>query len=167
MLTKSKELVRRGCYDREEDSFSCMLTETGIRRYIMMSQMKVTRKQALEEGKQRDMSEIAKEAGLVFPVFITDLVWNNWITPDQKSRDSGQNEEHRFKYVISKLVYSLRVHRQTSKSDTIYFNVSFTRGGELEDVMLISKLGVIDSDDPRPCITIMMPEEDLEKAEEG
>ena len=132
-----------------------------------MSEAKVTRRQALEEGKQKDMSEVAKEAGLLFPVFITNLVWNNWITPDQKSRDSGQSEEHRFKYVVSKLVYSLRVHRQTSKSDTIYFNVSFTRGGELEDVMLISKLGVIDSDDPRPCITIMMPEEDLEKAEEG
>jgi hypothetical protein len=132
-----------------------------------MGQTKITRKQALEEGKQRDMSETAKEAGLLFPVFITDVVWNNWITPDQKSRDSGQNEEHRVKYVISKLVYSLRVHRQTSKSDTIYFNVSFTKGAELEDVVLISKLGVIDSDDPRPCITIMMPEEHLQKAKEA
>ena len=132
-----------------------------------MSQVKLTRKQALAEGRQKDMSDIAKEAGLLFPVFITDMVWNNWITPDQKSRDSGQDEEHRFKYVISRLVYSLRVHRQTSKSDTIYFNVSFTRDGELEDVMLMSKVAVIDSDDPRPCITIMMPEEYLGKTEEG
>lgn len=132
-----------------------------------MSQIKLTRKQALEEGRQKDMTDIAKEAGLLFPVFVTDKVWDNWITPDQKSRDSGQDEEQRFKYVISRLVDSLRVHRQTSKSDTIYFNVSFTRGGELEDVILMSKVAVIDSDDPRPCITIMMPEEYLGRKEEG
>ena len=133
----------------------------------IMSQMKLTRKQALEEGRQKDMTDIAKEAGLLFPVFVTDKVWDNWITPDQESRDSGQDEGQRFKYVVSRLVYSLRVHRQTSKSDIIYFNVSFIKGGELQDVILMSRVAVIDSDDPRPCITLMMPEEYSGKTEEG
>lgn len=132
-----------------------------------MSQATFTRKQALEEGRQKDVSDIAKEAGLSFPVFITDVVWNNWITPDEKSTESGQDEKQRFDYVISKLIYSLRVHRQTSRSDTIYFKVSFTRDGGSDDVLLMSKLGAIDSDDVRPCITIMMPEEYLDNTEEG
>jgi len=132
-----------------------------------MVQSNLTRKKALKEGRQKDVTDKAKQAGLFFPVFITDTVWNNWITPDQKSRQSGQDEKQRFDYLISKLVYSLRVHRQTSRSDTIYFNGSFTRDGRSEDVMFMSKVGVIDTDDPRPCITIMMPDEYLDPAREG
>ncbi len=127
----------------------------------------LTRKKALEEGSQIDVTDKAKQAGLIFPVFITDTVWNNWITPDQKSRESGQDEKQRFDSLISKLVYFLRVHRQTSRSDTIYFNVSFTKDDKSEDVMFMSKVGVIDTDDPRPCITIMMPEEYLDPASDG
>jgi len=124
-----------------------------------MTQEKNSRKHAIDQGRQKDVSDVAKESGLPFTVFITGTLWDSWVIPDQQSRDSGQNEKQRLSYIISKLVYAIRVHRRTSKSDTIYFDVSFTKNGETERVLLVSKLAAIDLDDPRPCITIMMPEE--------
>lgn len=124
-----------------------------------MTKERESRKQALNQGRQRDVSDIAKEYGLPFTVFVTQALWDDWVIPDNKSRDSDQSEKQRLGYIISKLVYAIRLHRRTSKSDTIYFDVSLTRNGKAEMVLLMSKLAAIDFDDPRPCITIMMPEE--------
>jgi hypothetical protein len=125
-----------------------------------MSPTRSTRKEALEEGRQKDISDAARNAGLPLKVFITQAVWNSWITPDRISRDLGQNEISRLNSVLDKLRYAIRVQRQTGKSnDTLYFDVALSRGGESEMVTLISRLSVTDFDDPRPCITIMMPEE--------
>lgn len=125
-----------------------------------MSRAKSTRKEALEEGRQRDISDEARNAGLPLKVFITDAVWKNWITPDQKSRDLGQDEGSRLNSMLDKLRYSIRVHRQTGKSsDILYFDVTLAKDGESEMVTLMSKLSAMDFDDPSPCITIMMPEE--------
>jgi hypothetical protein len=123
-----------------------------------------TRKQALEEGKQRDITETAKEAGLLVPVFITATVWDTWITPDEPGAKTGEDEKRRLRSILDKLLYFIRVHRQTNKSNLIYFPVPLTRGGKEENVQLMSHLGPLERVDRRPCITIMTPEEyDLEK----
>jgi hypothetical protein len=123
-----------------------------------------TRKQAIEEGKQRDISETAKEAGLLVPVFITSTVWDTWITPDEPGAKTGEDEKRRLRSILDKLLYFIRVHRQTNKSNLIYFPVPLTRGGKEENVQLMSHLGPLEKADRRPCITIMTPEEyDLEK----
>jgi hypothetical protein len=123
-----------------------------------------TRKQALEEGKQRDITETAKEAGLLVPVFITATVWDTWITPDEPGAKTGEDEKRRLRSILDKLLYFIRVHRQTNKSNLIYFPVPLTRGGKEENVQLMSQLGPLERADRRPCITIMTPEEyDLEK----
>ena len=42
-----------------------------------------TRKQALADGVQIDVSEMAREAGLKFPVYLTRAVWENYVrVPD-------------------------------------------------------------------------------------
>src|SRR5438552_2545733 len=42
-----------------------------------------TRKQALADGEQIDVSEVAREAGLKFPVYLTRAVWENYVrVPD-------------------------------------------------------------------------------------
>jgi hypothetical protein len=123
-----------------------------------------TRKQALEEGKQRDISETAKEAGLLVPVFITAAVWDTWITPEGTGAKTEEDEKRRLRSILDKLLYFIRVHRQTNKSNLIYFPVPLTRGGKEENVQLMSQLGPLEKADRRPCITIMTPEEyDLEK----
>jgi len=110
-------------------------------------------------SKQKNISDIAKEAGLLIPVFVTSSVWDNWITPDQKSIEEGEDEKTRATNVINKFLYFMRVHRQTNRSNLIYFPVNLKKDGKEEDVQLMSHLGPLDEGDNRPCITIMTPEE--------
>jgi len=124
-----------------------------------MSDTKLTRKQALEEGKQKDISDAAKEAGLLVPVYITSTVWDNWITPDEEAVKKGENEQTRLRNVMDKLLYYIRVHRQTNRSNLIYFPVPMSKDGKEENVQLLSNLGPVERTDNRPCITIMIPEE--------
>lgn len=115
------------------------------------------RQKALDEGLQRDITDISKEAGLFLPVFITNKVLDKIY--EGNASNNSEVEKASIKLIVSKLVYSLRVHRQTSKSHQIYFNVSIEKHGKNETALLLSILGPIDSLDPRPCITIMLPEE--------
>lgn len=124
-----------------------------------MSLGKMDRRKALHDGLQRDITDISKEAGLFLPVFITNKVFDSWITNEGNDSNISEDEKRIIKVILSKLVYSLRVHRQTSKSNLIYFNASIEKDGQNETALLLSLLGPIDSDDQRPCITIMLPEE--------
>jgi len=122
-----------------------------------------TRKQALEKGKQRDISETAREAGLLVPVFITETVWDGWITGLGAGSTTEEDEKRRLRSILDKLLYFIRVHRLNNKSNLIYFPVPLTRAGKEENVQLMSYLGPLERGDQRPCITIMTPEEyDLE-----
>lgn len=124
-----------------------------------MSNPVKTRKEALDEGKLRDISDAAKEAGLLIPVYITSTVWDGWITPDDQAIKNGENEQTRLRNMMDKLLYYIRVHRQTNRSNLIYFPVPLTKEGKTENVQLLSYLGPIEKTDHRPCITIMIPEE--------
>ncbi|MGH7851353.1 MAG: DUF6573 family protein, partial [Thermodesulfobacteriota bacterium] len=112
----------------------------------------------------RDISETAKEAGLLVPVFITSTVWDCWITGDDAGSKTEEDEKRRLRSILDKLLYFIRVHRLNNKSNLIYFPVPLTRAGKEENVQLMSHLGPLERADHRPCITIMTPEEyDLEK----
>lgn len=117
------------------------------------------RQRALDDGLQRDITDISKQAGLFLPVFITNKVLDNWITNEGHVSNISEDEKRTIKVILSKLVYSLRIHRQTSKSNLIYFNASIEKDGKNDTALLLSLLGPIDLDDQRPCITIMLPEE--------
>lgn len=110
-------------------------------------------------SKQKNISEVAKELGLLIPVFVTSSVWEDWVTPDQKSVEEGEDEKARTSNLINSFLYYMRVHRQSSKSNLIYFPVKFKKDGEEETVQLMSHLGPLEEGDNRPCITIMTPEE--------
>jgi len=118
-----------------------------------------SRQEAVEVGKQKDISEAAKEIGLLIPVFMTASVWDEWVTPDQKSMEQGEDQKSRLIVVLHKLLYFLRVHRQENRSNLIYFPVSLNKGGESKDIQLLSHLGPLEVGEDKPCITIMSPEE--------
>ncbi len=117
------------------------------------------RQRAVDEGLQKDISAISREVGLFLPVFITNKVMRTWIIGERNDSDLSEAQRNIIKVILGKLVYSLRVHRQTSKSNLIYFSTSIEKDGANETVLLLSLLGPIDSSDRRPCITIMLPEE--------
>jgi hypothetical protein len=114
------------------------------------------RNQALEDGLQKDISEYAKSAGLLIPIYVTKQLWDEVVKIDTTTGDLNTEEDKRVKEVISKLIYFIRTHRQSSRSNMIYFSVEFKREGDQQNFDLVSHLGVIDDDNSDPCITLFM-----------
>ena len=56
-----------------------------------------TRKQALKDGFQIDVSDTARQAGLRFPVFITRAVFETWVAPDHVK---DENETARLRDIL-------------------------------------------------------------------
>lgn len=117
------------------------------------------RNSELEEGNQFNMSEMARELGFPLPVYVTSELKNKFINPDEESRKKGEDERSRFKEILDKLIYAIRVHRQKSKSNLIRFDVSLTVAGKSEKIDLISYLGQVDVENKDPSITLALADE--------
>lgn len=118
-----------------------------------------TRADAIRDGVLVPLSpELLADAGLVFPVCVTDTVWNRYIDPVELSRLPGQSVEGR----LWDLLWMLRVAIKTMKGggDRIRYRVLFQMSPEdpPEPVDLISVCGP--GDIGEPVITIMLPGED-------
>ena len=116
-----------------------------------------TRKQALADGVQVDVSSTAKEAGIRFPVFITRTAFDAYVTLPPNV--SGQDEAGRLWDVVWMLRFA--IGKATRGQDRLPFALYFrndNRAARL--VKLIAMCGLLDMDDPQPAITIMLPDED-------
>lgn len=112
-----------------------------------------TRKQAIEDGVLIDVSELAKEAGIKYPVAITAAAWEQYVVPPLDS--VGQSEMGRMWDIFS----VFRVATKSTAGDVRYFCVLFLmRGNKLRNGTLKAVCGP--GDDAEPVITIMLPEED-------
>jgi hypothetical protein len=116
-----------------------------------------TRKQAIADGEQVDVSTVAGEAGIRFPVFITRTAFDAYVTvpPDV----SGQDEAGRLWDVVWMLRFAIRKAAQghTRLPFALYVR-NDNRAAKL--VKLVAMCGALDIDDPQPAITIMLPDED-------
>lgn len=116
-----------------------------------------TRKQALADGFQVDISSTAKEAGIRFPVFITRTVFDAYVTVPPNV--SGQDEAGRLWDVVWMLRFAIR--KATAGQDRLPFALYVRNNNHAAKlVKLIASCGPLDMDDPQPAITIMMPDED-------
>lgn len=117
-----------------------------------------TRAQALEDGFQIDVSKAAKEMGFTFPVFITASVFQKCVeVPDSAS---SQSEEDRLLDVLWMLLHAIRVSERDASRisfDVIVENNTTRQSGRVE---LAAEVGPFDINDPRPTLTVMMPDED-------
>jgi len=116
-----------------------------------------TRKQALEDGEQVDVSATAAEAGIRFPVFLTLAVWEKYVRVPEGVK--CQDERGR----LWDVVWMLRcAARQTSGSRLLFMlHVrNDNRRGTPPLVTLKAACGPLDIDDPRPAITVMLVDED-------
>lgn len=113
---------------------------------------KYTRKQALEDGVLVDISELAKEAGIKFPVAVTQGVFH--VLNDTSA--PGQD----FKGRAWDLLMVFRMYIRSSKGDEIHFAPLFLAEGseKPKPVPMWAKCGP--GDDWEPCITIMLEGED-------
>ena len=116
-----------------------------------------TRAQALEDGVLVDVSEMAKEAGIKFPVALTSAVYGKYVeVPDGIA---GQDEGGR----LWDIVWMLRCAAGRCQGDTLYFqlyvrNHNRERLDNQDPVTLKAVCGP--GDQGEPVITIMLPDED-------
>jgi hypothetical protein len=116
-----------------------------------------TRAHAIADGMQFDVSTVAQEADIRFPVFLTRTVYDAYVTvpPDV----TGQDEAGRLWDVVWMLRFAVLKAKpgQTRLPFALYVR-NDNRRARL--VKLIATCGALDIDDPQPAITVMMPDED-------
>jgi hypothetical protein len=116
-----------------------------------------TRKQAIADGVQVDVSKTAQEVGIRFPVFLTRSVFDAYVTVPPNV--TGQDEAGRLWDVIWMTRFAIQRSRPGSDRIPVALHVrNDNRRAKL--VKLIAQCGPLDMDDPQPAITIMLPGED-------
>ena len=118
-----------------------------------------SRADAIEDGLLVSISpKICKEAGVVFPVCVTDTLWAKYIDPVNLADLPGQSVEGR----LWDLLWMLRTAIKTGggNGDRIRYRVLFLMepAKKPETIDLISVCGP--GDEGEPVITIMLPGED-------
>ena len=117
-----------------------------------------SRREALEDGIQLDVSKTAKEAGIKFPVFLTRSVFDQFVAVPSGVTD--QDEAGRLWDIICMTRYAIRRARADASRLPVELYVRNTNEESPELVTLVAECGPLDFDDPRPAITIMLPDED-------
>ena len=122
-----------------------------------------TRKQAIADGVQIDVTKTAQEAGIKFPVFLTRGVFETYVAVPEGVNDgpcgSHQDEAGRLWDVVWMLRFGIiRARPGVQRIPVAFYVRNDNRAPRL--VKLIATCGPLDMDDPQPAITITMPDED-------
>ena len=116
-----------------------------------------TRKDALADGVQIDVSEVAREAGLKFPVYLTRAVWESCVrVPDGVC---CQDEKGR----LWDIVWMLRCAARRTSGPQMRFQLHVRNDNRDRTPPLVTLKAVCgprDIDDPAPAITVMLTDED-------
>lgn len=116
-----------------------------------------TRSQAVADGFQVEVSKVAAEAGIRFPVFLTRAVYDAYVAVPPEV--TAQDEAGRLWDVLWMLACAMRKARpgQDRLSYSLYVR-NDNRAPKL--VNLLATCGPLDIDEPKPAITISLPGED-------
>ncbi len=113
-----------------------------------------TRSNAIEDGVLIDVSELADECGIKYPVAVTSTVWEGYIKVNEELKSRGQSEEGR----LWDLLWMFRSAALKEKTPQLKFQAYFeTVNGK---ILVEFKALCGPGDEAEPVITIMMPEED-------
>lgn len=120
-----------------------------------------SRAQAIEEGQLVDVSEVAREAGFLWPVALTSAVWADCVewTDEDTKRQVYQDQAGRLWDVVN---MCFQVARYVQSMDTFYYVIfRVPRGGRgVKARMARLKAMIGPSDNAEPVVTIMQPQED-------
>lgn len=113
-----------------------------------------TRAQALEDGQLVDVTPMAKEAGIRFPVAVTQGLWAE-IVPNESDADAfGQSTEGRLWDVL----WLFRQNAIRTEGPQMSYAVLMVENGKHKTVTVKGLIGPGDSTEP--VITLMLPNED-------
>ena len=113
----------------------------------------------IELEKQFEVSEVARESGLMIRIFVTSLLKKEIMEPDSEATARGEDENTRLKEILSPLVSSIRATRKAKKTNLINFTASVTKDGKGQEFQVLSCLGPVMKDSEEPCITLLLPED--------
>ena len=113
----------------------------------------------IELEKQFEVSEVARESGLMIRIFVTSLLKKEIMEPDSEATARGEDENTRLKEILSPLVSSIRATRKTKRTNLVNFTASVTKDGKGQEFQVISYLGPVTKDSEEPCITLLLPED--------
>ena len=116
-----------------------------------------TRKQALADGIQVDVTDTAKEAGIKFPVFLTRTLYDACVAVPPGV--TGQDVAGRLWDVLWMTRYAI----QQAQPDADRISVKlFVRNDDRKPklVKLVAVCGALDIDAPEPALTVLLPDED-------
>lgn len=116
-----------------------------------------TRAQAVADGFQIEVTETAREAGILFPVFLTRAVYDAYLTVPPGVE--AQDEAGRLHDILTMLRFA--IHKAQPDQDRLHFAL-YVRNDNRRPrlVKLIAICGPMDIDEPKPAITVMLPEEE-------
>jgi hypothetical protein len=116
-----------------------------------------SRSQAIADGLQVEVSKVAEEAGIRFPVFLTRAVYDSFVSVP--TGVTGQDEAGRLWDIVWMLRFAIRKAQpgQARLPFALYVR-NDNKAPRL--VKLVAMCGPLDIDDPRPAITILLPDED-------
>lgn len=124
-----------------------------------MERFFMEREDDLELEKQFEVSDVARESGLMIRIFVTSLLKKELMEPDSEASARGEDESTRLKEILSPLVSSIRATRKTKRTNIINFSASVTKDGKGQEFQVISYLGPVTKDSEEPCITLLLPED--------
>ena len=116
-----------------------------------------TRAQAVADGVQVEVTKIAQEAGIKFPMFLTRAVYDKYVAvpPDV----TGQDESGRLWDVVWLTRFAIiRARPGCDRLPVALYVRNDNRAARL--VKLIATCSALDIDNPAPAITVMLPGED-------
>jgi hypothetical protein len=122
-----------------------------------------SRSQAIADGFQVDVSNIAAEAGIRFPVFITRGVYEQCVAvplDDHGHPLAGQDEAGRLWDVVWMLRFAILRSQPNATRLVVALYVRHSNSHPARLTKLVATAGALDIDDPAPAITVMLPDED-------
>ncbi len=117
-----------------------------------------TRKQAIADGLQIDVTNTAAEAGLRFPTYVTRGVWEKYVAVPPNV--AGQDEAGRLWDVVWMLRFGIIRSKPGQSRITFALYVRQSDNHPARLMSLRATAGAVDMDDPAPAITVMLPTED-------
>ena len=124
-----------------------------------MEKFYMEREEDIELEKQFDVSEVARESGLMIRIFVTSSLKKEMMEPDSEATARGEDENTRLKEILSPLVSSIRTTRKAKRTNLINFTASVTKSGKDQEFQVISYLGPLTKDSEEPCLTLLLPED--------
>ena len=113
-----------------------------------------TRAQAVADGFQVEVTEAAREAGILFPVFLTRTVYEAYVTVPPGVE--AQDERGRLHDILTMLRFA--IYKAQPDQSRLHFALYVRNDNRRPKlVKLIATCGPTDIDDPKPAITVMLP----------